>query len=76
MDNHRCGVFWAIKGEDMSVWYEIQTQEDVDVSLDGKFLNVLFSTDDAGNNYVEIPIKFILHCLHGKASQPNAKVEV
>ena len=47
----------------MSVWYTIKDPEDVDISLDGEFLDVLFSTDDFGNNYIEITIKFVEHCL-------------
>ena len=43
----------------MSVWYTIFRQEDVEVSEDGKTIDVLFSTDGSGNNYVEIPIRFI-----------------
>ena len=47
----------------MSVWHEIKKQEDVEVSEDGKTIDVLFSSDNWGNNYIQIPIKFIeLRC--------------
>ncbi len=48
----------------MSRWYEIKSQADVEMSEDGETIDVLFLTDRDGNNYVEIPIKFIKHCLH------------
>jgi hypothetical protein len=74
-DGHRFG-FWGFDyvvtgGDTMSVWYEITNQEDVEVSEDGKTIEVLFSTDNFGNNYVEIPIKFIEHCLHPAEGNAN-----
>ncbi len=43
----------------MSLWHKIKNQDDVEISDDGETLDVLFSSDDSGNNYVEIPIRFI-----------------
>ena len=42
----------------MSTWYEL-TEDDIDVSEDGTMLEVLYDTDDWGNNYMEIPIEAI-----------------
>jgi hypothetical protein len=50
----------------MSIWYSIEDPEDVDLSKDGKTLDVLFKSDDSGNHYVEIPIEFVERCLHGR----------
>jgi len=53
----------------MSTWLTIRDQEDVELSEDGETIDVLFQTDRFGNNYIEIPIKFIKHCLHNKSMQ-------
>ena len=50
----------------MSTWYEIKDQEDVKVSEDGKTIEVMFSNDRFGNNYVDIPIEFIENCLYDR----------
>lgn len=44
----------------MSEWYQIKEQEDVELSEDGECIEILFNTNDSGNQYVEVPIKFIL----------------
>jgi hypothetical protein len=46
----------------MSVWHTIKDPDDVDLSLDGKTLDVLFKSDNSGNHYVEIPIEFVRRC--------------
>jgi len=43
----------------MSIWYIIEDPEDIEISEDGETLDVLFTFDDSGNHYVEIPIEFI-----------------
>lgn len=43
----------------MSIWYEIKDIEDVEISNDGKTLEVLYHTDNQGNWYVDIPIEFV-----------------
>ena len=52
----------------MSIWYEIADQEDVELSEDGRTIDVLVSSDDFGNNYVMIPIEFIKHCIKEQAN--------
>jgi len=47
----------------MSEWFEIKNQEDVKISEDGKTVDVLFNTNEWGNQYVEIPIEFIMNIL-------------
>ena len=37
----------------MSEWFEIKNQEDVEISEDGKTLEILFNTNRFGNQYVE-----------------------
>ena len=55
----------------MSMWYKIKDQEDVEISEDGKTIDVLFGGDHNGNNYVEIPIEFITNVL----TQPPVKAD-
>lgn len=43
----------------MSTWIKIKKQEDVELSEDGKTIDVLYSFDHNGNNYIEIPVEFI-----------------
>ena len=50
----------------MSEWYEIKNQEDVELSKDGKDLEILFNTTDWGNQYIIIPIGFIVNALSQK----------
>ena len=50
----------------MSEWYEIKNQEDIEISKDGKVLEVLFNSNQFGNQYIEIPIKFITNILTHK----------
>jgi hypothetical protein len=47
----------------MSVWYEIEDQEDVELSEDGGTLEIKFNIDDNGSVYVEVPIKIIKKAL-------------
>lgn len=46
----------------MSVWYPVES-DDVDLSDDGKTVEVLFKSDHNGNNYVEIPVKVLVKLL-------------
>ena len=50
----------------MSVWYEIEDQEDVELSEDGKTLEINFNSDHNGNIYVEVPIDIIKKALKTK----------
>ena len=47
----------------MSEWFEIE-KEDVSLSLDGTKINVLFASNDWGNQYIEIPVEFITAVLN------------
>lgn len=58
----------------MSVWYTIEDPEDVEISKDGKTMDVLFSTDDCGNNYVEIPIELVKSCLDNSQAKDKGGV--
>ena len=42
----------------MSTWIEVK-EEDVELSDDGKTIEVLYSSDKFGNNYIEIPVEFL-----------------
>jgi len=44
----------------MSLWHLVKDIEDVELSEDKKTLEVLINSDRNGNNYIEIPIEFIL----------------
>lgn len=43
----------------MILWKKIKDQDDVELSEDGKTLEVLYDTDNQGNYYIEIPIEII-----------------
>lgn len=43
----------------MSVWYDIDDKEDVDLSHDGKEVHILFNHDRTGNYYVSVPVKML-----------------
>ena len=47
----------------MSTWYEIKEEEDIEISDDGKTLEVWFNADFTGNYYVDIPIEMIVKIL-------------
>ena len=47
----------------MSEWYEIKNQEDIELSEDGESIEVLFNSNKFGNQYVDIPIEFIIKVL-------------
>ena len=49
----------------MSEWFEIKSQEDVELSDDRESVEVLFNTDQFGNQYVEIPVEFLAELLRG-----------
>lgn len=43
----------------MSEWIIVEKQEDVELSDDGKTIEVLFQTNRWGNRYIEIPVEFV-----------------
>ena len=43
----------------MSEWITIKHAEDVELSEDGKTIDVMYNTNEWGNQYIEIPIEFI-----------------
>lgn len=47
----------------MSEWFEIEDQEDVELSKDGRSIEILFNSTDQGNQYVDVPIEFIRRLL-------------
>lgn len=50
----------------MSTWIHIKEQEDVDFDespMTEATIDVLYSTDDFGANYVSIPVSFVLKVL-------------
>lgn len=55
----------------MSIWHEIKEQEDVELSEDGKTVEVCFGHDHNGNLYVDIPIEFVKSVLADVAEQPE-----
>lgn len=44
----------------MSTWIEIKDAEDISYDPDDDEINVLYSDDDFGNNYISIPVSFII----------------
>jgi len=49
----------------MSTWYDIQKQEDVEVSENGTELHILFDYGRFGNKYVSVPIELVLEAIKG-----------
>jgi hypothetical protein len=47
----------------MSIWHTVKDIDDVQVSDDKTTLEILFNSDYNGNNYVEVPIDFVLQRL-------------
>jgi hypothetical protein len=47
----------------MSAWSTIKKQEDVEYDGLDKSIDVLIGSDSFGNNYVSIPVSFILQVL-------------
>ena len=47
----------------MSIWYDVEKQEDVDMSEDGKELHIMYDYDDSGNKYVSVPIELVLEAI-------------
>lgn len=62
----------------MSIWYKVKEQEDVELSVDGKTLDVCFLEDHNGGNYVEIPIEFVKKVMpdHFGGADNMGKLEV
>ena len=54
----------------MSIWHEIKKQEDVELSEDGKTLEILYKHDHNGNKYIEIPVEFIKCALGNDEYEP------
>jgi hypothetical protein len=44
----------------MSTWIKIEDSEDVEIDEELETIDVLYLTDHNGNNYIEIPIEYIL----------------
>jgi hypothetical protein len=44
----------------MSIWHTVKESDDVQLSDDKKTLEVLLSSDHNGNNYIEIPVEFVI----------------
>lgn len=47
----------------MSEWFKIKEQDDVEISEDGKTLEIWFNSNNFGNQYVEVPIEFVKNIL-------------
>lgn len=60
----------------MSVWYQIKDGDDVELSEDGKTLDICFLEDHNGGNYIEIPVEFIKKAVLNYFSAPDNMVEL
>jgi hypothetical protein len=47
----------------MSIWSNIEKQEDVEFDGLSETVDVLIGSDSAGNNYISIPVDFIITVL-------------
>ena len=43
----------------MSTWYDIEDPDDIDLTDDGKFIHLLFDSDEDGNKYVSVSVELI-----------------
>ena len=64
----------------MSIWYTITDPDDIEIDediSDVKSLDIMFYTDYNGNNYVSIPIEFIIKELekHGFTINRNTETK-
>ena len=50
----------------MSEWIEIKDPEDVELSEDGKHIEVLYNYNAFGNQYIEIPVEYIKNVMEEK----------
>jgi len=61
----------------MSEWFEITDPDDVELSKDGKRIEIMFNTNEFGNQYVEVPIEFITRVLkesHEKDTEADYEI--
>jgi len=58
----------------MSTRRIIKKQEDVELSEDGKTLEVLYEFDYNGNNYIDIPIEFVQQALPPQTDEWKEKL--
>ena len=47
----------------MSEWYKIKDQADVELSEDGKSIEIMFNTNYSGSQYIEVTVEFIKRVL-------------
>ena len=47
----------------MSNWIEIKDAEDVNADNAWHDVHILYGSDDFGNNYITVPVKFIIKAL-------------
>ena len=59
----------------MSIWYDIENKEDIDLSEDKADVHILYKSDNMGNYYVSIPAKFLRELL-GVASPVHNQVSL
>lgn len=57
----------------MSEWIDIKDNEDVELSNDGKEIEVLFETNQFGNRYINIPAEFIRKVLPSQTQAGSSK---
>lgn len=57
----------------MSTWQEIRNKSCVEISSDGETIEVLYNHDHNGNNYIEIPIEFVISLVKERAIMEEKK---
>lgn len=55
----------------MSIWKKVKHQDDVELSEDGKTLEVFYDSDQFGSCYIEIPIEFVKKALENIPDEGN-----
>lgn len=60
----------------MSIRHEIKDFDDLDISDDGTEIEVLFSHNHNGNQYVDIPIEMIVELLERHNAKKEAKPRI
>jgi hypothetical protein len=53
----------------MSTWITIKDKEDIDYDPKDNTIDVLYSDDKFGNNYISIPVEFIKEILNKKTDE-------
>ena len=50
----------------MSIWKTIKDKEDIEYDSDTETIDILIGGDEQGNNYISVPVEYIINVLKNK----------